>query len=310
MTASSPVELARAALRIIVDARLSPTPEEFTRRYHEAAGTAPPIARASEQQSSSLDAAMVEQLDSLAGRLIFTSDDLASGLDQRSAQMDASLELLVADNPATDTVELLQAIVATAKDMHLVLKASYTELINTRNHLAEIKGELAESRKLLEQDALTGTDNRRAMEAILVRELAHARRDGQPLSVTMIDLDHFKRINDTHGHAAGDAALVHLTRLAKSMLRGHDAFARYGGEEFVLVLPETALQGAVYVTGRLQALLHKTPLIFADKTIAMAFSAGVATLNADDSEGSLLRRADAALYEAKRSGRNRVVVGE
>ena len=307
---ASPVDLARAALRTITKERLSPTPEEFTRRYYEAAGQPPPTDRSGEPPGAAVDDATVDQLNSLAARLISVSDDLALDLGQRSGEMEASLEVLIADAPAVDTVQLLQTIVATAKDMHKTLKASHAELVTTRNSLAEIRTELAESRKLLGQDALTGTENRRAMDAILARELAHARRDGIPLSVAMVDLDHFKRVNDTYGHAAGDAALVHLTQLAKSMLRGDDAFVRYGGEEFVLVLPDTALQGAVYVAGRLQALLRKTPLVFADKVIALAFSAGVATLKDDDSEGSLLRRADAALYEAKRTGRDRVSASE
>ena len=148
------------------------------------------------------------------------------------------------------------------------------------------------------------------MDAILAREIARARRDAEPLAVTMVDIDHVKAINDTHGHAAGDAALVHLARVAKSMLRGNDAFNRYGGEEFVLVLPETALQGSVHVAGRLQALLEKTPLVHEGKTIAMRFSAGVSTLNDSATEGLLIQRADEALYKAKRAGRNRVVAWE
>ena len=307
-----PADLARSALRRIAEQHLPPTPEHFTRLYYEAAGTAAPVNPSAAPSSpvAGLQPELVEQIDALVGKLVETSENLASGIDQRSAEMAASLDGLVADTPPANTIQLLQAIVATAKDMHVTLKASHAELVDARHSLTEIKTELSESRKLLGQDALTGTDNRRAMDAILLREIAHARRQNEPLSVVMLDLDHFKRINDTHGHAAGDAALVHLTRLARSMLRGHDAFIRYGGEEFVLVLPETAEQGAVYVTGRLQALLHRSPLVYADSTIAMAFSAGVATLKEVDTEGSLLRRADAALYEAKRGGRDRVVASQ
>ncbi len=308
----SPADLARTALRRLGEERLPPTPEHFARLYYEAAGSAPPVASTlpSPSQGGASSSELVEQLDALVGQIVATSDNLANGIDHGSARMEASLDDLVADAPTADTAQLLQTIVATAKDMHVTLKASHAELIKTRDSLAEIKTELAESRKLLGQDALTGTENRRAMDAILTRALAHARRESEPLSVAMVDLDHFKLINDTYGHAAGDAALVHLTRLAKSMLRGHDAFIRYGGEEFVLVLPETALEGAVYVAGRLRALLHKTPLVYAGKSIAMAFSAGVATLKDEDTEGSLLRRADAALYDAKRGGRDRVIAGQ
>ena len=309
-TGLTPTELARVALRRIAEARLPPTPEQFARLYHEAAGTLPPAAADETLRDTGPDPAMVERLDALVGKILSTGDDLASGIDQRSAQMAASLESLVADTSPADAVQLLKVIVATAKDMHVTLKASHAELVDTRKSLADLRDELAESRKLLSQDALTGTENRRAMETILLRDISRARREREPLSVAMVDLDHFKAVNDTYGHAAGDAALIHLTRLAKSMLRGHDAFIRYGGEEFVLVLPETALEGAVYVVGRLQALLRKSPLLHADKTIAMAFSAGVATLKDDDTEATLMRRADEALYDAKGSGRNRVVARE
>lgn len=308
---ASPTELARAALRRIAEKRLSPTPEHFARLYYEAAGAPTPGESASPSlQGKAISNEVVEQLDELVDRIVAASGDLAIGIGQGSAQMEATLVELIADSPTADTRQLLGAIVATAKDMHVTLRASHAELVRTRMSLAEIKNELVESRKLLGQDALTGTENRRAMDAILVSEIARSRRASEPLSVAMIDLDHFKRINDTYGHATGDAALVHLTRLAKSMLRGHDAFIRYGGEEFVLVMPETGLQGAVHVTGRLQALLTRTPLVQSGMTIAMAFSAGVATLKDDDGEESLLRRADAALYEAKSEGRNRVTIKE
>jgi len=307
---ASPTDLARTALRRISEKRLSPTPEHFSRHYYEAAGLPTPIPLATPSRDQAVSSELVEQLDTLVEQIVNTSGNLATGIDQRSTRMEASLVELVADAPTVATKQLLGAIVATAKDMHFTLRASHAELVRTRESLADIKSELIESRKLLDQDALTGTDNRRAMSAILVREIDRARREGEPLSVAMIDVDHFKRINDTYGHAVGDAALVHLTRLAKSMLRGHDAFIRYGGEEFVLVMPATGLQGAVHVTGRLQALLAKTPLVQSGMPIAMAFSAGVAMLKDDDGEESIVQRADAALYEAKREGRNRVTTKE
>jgi diguanylate cyclase len=306
---TSPTELARAALRRIAEERLPPTPDVYARLYYETAGIPQPqpVAVDTNARADLENQARVDQLDSLVDKIVATSESLASGLDQGRAQMEASLDSLIVDAPANDTVQLLQVIVATAKDMHVTLKASHAELRDTQNSLTALRAELTESRKLLGQDALTGTENRRVMDAILEREMASARKEAEALSVAMIDLDHFKRVNDTYGHAAGDAALVHLTQLAKSMLRGHDAFIRYGGEEFLLVLPQTGLDGALYVAGRLQALLAKSPLIHAGKTIEMRFSAGVAAFKDEDTEASFVARADAALYDAKRSGRNKVV---
>ena len=151
------------------------------------------------------------------------------------------------------------------------------------------------------------------MSVILEREVLRARSEGGLLCVAMVDVDHFKHINDTCGHAAGDAALVHLTAVAWSLLRGNDAFIRCGGEEFLLILPETGSKGGVFVTERLQSLLEKTPLAslaYDGKTIGMTFSAGISELKSDDTGQTLVKRADAGLYKAKCAGRKRVVVAE
>jgi diguanylate cyclase len=120
----------------------------------------------------------------------------------------------------------------------------------------------------------------------------------------MADLDHFKSINDEYGHEAGDQMLVHFTMLMKSVMRKSDALVRFGGEEFTLILPETDSRGAIFVLGRLQQLMASTPLVYEGRRIQATFSAGVATLRADENGHALLRRADEALYGAKDSGRN------
>lgn len=247
------------------------------------------------------------QMGDLIGKVAHTTDHLAASVSNGGVEMAASLESLVGDAMPDDAVALLQSVVVIANSMHQTVRASYAELLEARATLATIQTELGENRKLLEKDPLTGSENRRAMTAILQREIARAQREGEPMSVVMIDIDHFKKINDTHGHAAGDAALIHLTQIARSVLRGNDAFVRYGGEEFLLVLAETGKAGAVFVAQRLQQALAKLPFMHLGQAITMTFSAGVSSLIEDDSEAALLRRADMALYEAKRNGRNRVV---
>lgn len=305
MTPASPADLARAALRRIAEQRIAPTPQHFARHYYEAAGVIPPSG-----VLAGVDSHWVQRADVLIGKAAATTGQLATGLDRRSGEMAACLAGLVEDAEPGDTLHLLHEFVASAKDMQATVRASHAELLDTRRSLADIKAELIESRKLLGQDPLTGTENRRSMGAILQREINRARSESKPLAVAMVDVDHFKRINDTCGHAAGDAALVHLTGIARSMLRGNDAFIRYGGEEFLMVLPETGLQGGTFVAGRLQALLEKTPLVHDGEPIAMTFSAGVSALKDDDTEETLIRRADTALYEAKRTGRKRVIAIE
>lgn len=303
----TPADYARIALRRIAELCLPPTPQNYAQHYYEAANETPPAPPAA---PDTVDSQLVQRVDDLVAQASATTEHLVSGLDRQNGDLANSLESLVEAGDGVDTTLLLQEVVATTRDIHAIVAASRLELQDTRRSLAEIKAELVESRNLLGQDQLTGTENRRGMSMILDREIARARRDHEPLAVAMIDVDHFKLVNDKHGHAAGDAALVHLTRLAKAMLRGNDAFVRYGGEEFVLVLPETAMQGAAFTAGRLRLLLEKNPLRHGDKEIPMTFSAGVAVLKDDDSEQSLLARADAGLYRAKHSGRNCVVISE
>lgn len=250
------------------------------------------------------------QMGDLIGKVADTADHLTASVSNGGDEMAASLESLVGDTMPDNAVALLQSVVAIANSMHQTVRASYAELLEARATLATIQTELGENRKLLEKDPLTGSENRRAMTAILQREIARAQREGEPMSVVMIDIDHFKKINDTHGHAAGDAALIHLTQIARSVLRGNDAFVRYGGEEFLLVLAETGKAGAVFVAQRLQQALAKLPFMHLGQAITMTFSAGVSGLIEDDSEAALLRRADMALYEAKRNGRNRIVASD
>lgn len=295
----SPAELARVALRRIAELRLSPTPEHYEKFYYEAAGQ---VAK----RVPAVDEQVVQRLHELVAKASSTTEHLASGLQSTNNDLSVSIQTL-ADAYDGGASRVLSEIVASTRQIRATVEASHAELLDTQHSLSAIKAELVESRKLLGQDPLTGTENRRAMSAVLEREIVRARREGEPLVVAMIDIDHFKKINDSLGHDAGDAALIHLTRVAKTMLRGNDCFVRYGGEEFVLVLPETGLQGGVQTAARLQALLTKKPFVYDGQVVVMTFSAGVALLKDDDAETSLLRRADAGLYQAKREGRNRIV---
>nr|WP_060987744.1 sensor domain-containing diguanylate cyclase [uncultured Acidovorax sp.] len=155
-------------------------------------------------------------------------------------------------------------------------------------------------------DALTGLLNRRGFETQMAFAVALARRSSRPLSLITVDVDHFKRVNDTYGHEAGDEVLRRLARTLESRLRGSDVVARLGGEEFVALLPDTDLNGAQSIAQALVTAMaeQQDPVV---GTITV--SAGVATMRgAEDTGAAMLRRGDAALYEAKGQGRNRVCV--
>ncbi len=175
-----------------------------------------------------------------------------------------------------------------------------------RTQLQLVVSELTE---LSLRDSLTGLFNRRALGERLVEELARARRYGAPLSLMMVDIDHFKRVNDTHGHSIGDVVIGHVARLLAKERRVSDIVARYGGEELVLLLPHTALEGALTLADRLRHLVAHTPFRTRDAEAHdhVTVSVGVAAFDGSMCEPrELLEAADRALYRAKREGRNRV----
>lgn len=162
------------------------------------------------------------------------------------------------------------------------------------------------------RDALTGVLNKRALTEALGREHAFAIRHERPLSAALFDIDHFKRVNDTYGHAAGDAVLSQAASRVRSTLRAEDVFARYGGEEFAAVMRDTPAAAAMQCMERVRRAVEAAPFVFESTAIPVTVSIGVATLTAGrhPSPGSLLEDADRALYVAKRTGRNRVQFGE
>jgi diguanylate cyclase (GGDEF)-like protein len=158
------------------------------------------------------------------------------------------------------------------------------------------------------RDPLTLAANRRVFDEHLAREASHARRHDGAFSLLVFDIDHFKRINDEHGHAAGDEVLRRLGERVAASIRVEDVFCRTGGEEFALVTRDPSLAGAQQFGERLRRLVEADPFIASGRALAVTISVGVATWSNDHpTPAALLEIADAALYEAKRSGRNRVV---
>lgn len=165
-----------------------------------------------------------------------------------------------------------------------------------------------ELERLATTDGLTGLCNRRHFMTLAEREWERARRYGRPLAFLMIDLDRFKKVNDTFGHQVGDAMIVHVAGLARDNKRDCDVLARIGGEEFALLLPETDLDQARTVAERLRRAVTATPLAAAARPISATVSIGVAVVTETINDISdLMKAADQALYDAKRAGRDRVI---
>jgi diguanylate cyclase (GGDEF)-like protein len=155
-------------------------------------------------------------------------------------------------------------------------------------------------------DGLTNLCNRKQLDATLQEEIPRARRHGRDLAVLMLDIDHFKKINDTYGHLAGDSVLRGLAAILQKRLRPNDRLGRYGGEEFCAILPETALPNAAKIGEELRALVEAHAFVADDKRISVTVSIGAGCLGEGMDTADLYRRADEMLYQAKRTGRNKV----
>ena len=190
-------------------------------------------------------------------------------------------------------------------DLLVVSSSDITELKQTQIELAKALDTISEIAAI---DELTRVNNRRSFNELAQVEVKKSRRYGHPLSVLLMDIDHFKKVNDTYGHANGDQVLREFAQLYKDNLRDTDLFARFGGEEFVALLPETPADKALALANRLSNRLaeHKVALVDSPQHIQVTVSSGLCELLDDqDSLDKLLAKADKALYHSKNSGRNR-----
>ena len=288
------------------------TPENYERVYYELSGLPRPQReeQAPAADNGALYADLLEALRQVVQEITDKTENLASDLGEKNQGLSANVSNLKSCRDKREILRLLSTVAMQAGSIHSTVESSHQELLETRQSLLAMQEELAETRHLLNEDALTGALNRRGLDQTLSREIARAQRTRTPLTVAMLDLDHFKRINDVHGHAAGDLMLMNFTGLIRSVLRKSDALVRYGGEEFTLILPETEARGAHFMLDRLQQLMAHTPLHFQGKKVNTTFSAGLAMLRPDENGHALLRRADAAVYAAKKAGRNAIKIAQ
>lgn len=178
---------------------------------------------------------------------------------------------------------------------HLMLKYAFSEL----------KTALIEMERLAKTDALTGLLNRRSLFESAIQEFSRAQRYSRHLSVLMLDIDHFKHINDTYGHQAGDIVIQAVATILQETLRETDVLGRYGGEEFVVVLPETALEPALAVAERIRCQIYDRAISSDTSSLHITASIGIATFSTGTSSiDEMLKQADRALYQAKSKGRN------
>ena len=214
----------------------------------------------------------------------------------------------------TDLSDVLAVVMQETRAVQLAAQRSRDELNEMRNRVREaeqevarLQEELAQTSEMVRIDPLTGALNRKGMDEAIEREVARARRRHLPTCLAMLDIDNFKRLNDTYGHDVGDQALVHLAQVVREALRPQDTLARYGGEEFIIVLADTRIDDGIQAMVRVQRDLTRRFFLHNNEKLLITFSCGVAELGPDEAPEEAVKRADSAMYMAKRSGKNRVI---
>ncbi len=228
-------------------------------------------------------------------------------------QMEENAKLIEQAKSITEIAPVLKNVMGATRAIAHDSQSARDELQGMRKKVEETEAELAKLHRELDRvsaqarhDSLTGALNRQGLDEAINREVSNVKRKDTPLCVALLDIDNFKKLNDTLGHATGDVALAHLAAVAREVMRPQDTLARYGGEEFVILLPDTPLEKGIEAMTRLQRELSKRFFLAGTEKVLITFSAGVAQLSTNESGQEAIRRADQAMYLAKRAGKNRV----
>jgi len=268
-------------------------------------------------KQSQLKASLFEARESIRHMLAGFVDQLAN-LAEATSDYHNKIEGYAGKISAASDISELESVLGEVmhetRSIQINALRSRDELLSTQKkvqesetRIRELEAELENTSNLVRYDQLTGALNRRGLEEMFDKETARAKRHDTLLCVGLIDIDNFKKLNDSMGHDTGDEALVHLATVCRETLRPQDTVARYGGEEFVILLPETPLEDAVSALARLQRELTKKFFLHDNEKVLITFSAGVTQMQPEDTQATVIKRADEAMYKAKQTGKNRVI---
>jgi diguanylate cyclase len=243
------------------------------------------------------------QARAIAQRLQSLADEMSTSALEHRSKLDDATQALTSDEPRSGealaelVVDVIGDIVRANQDLQSKLETAESRL---KEQAAEIETHI--SRSLT--DPLTGLPNRREFNHRLEERMSAWNRRQEVFSLLLVDVDHFKKLNDAHGHLAGDQVLAGMGRTLRSAIRREDAVARYGGEEFAIVLPSTTLEQAARVADNVRTSIAKLVVNYGGNQLSVTASVGLATIQANEQAEALIQRADAALYAAKAGGRD------
>jgi diguanylate cyclase len=245
----------------------------------------------------------IEQVMAMIGAAAGTASSYSESLADVTQKLGVD-----ADEPAVRAI--VESLVQATSEMKKNNQALEARLSASKQEITELQQNLEAVRSESLTDPLTSLANRKYFDDALAKAIADARGKGEPLSLMMTDIDHFKKFNDSYGHLTGDQVLRLVAISAKQNVKGQDIAARYGGEEFAIVLPNTVLRSAITVADHIRRAVMTKELMkrsTGEHLGRVTISVGVAALQATDTAQSLIERADTCLYAAKRNGRNRVI---
>ena len=264
-----------------------------------------------------LDDDTVARLNDKFHRLLAELSDSAISTGNDANQFGVRLEqwdsAMTADVPLPEIHERVQEVLRDTRQLHTSVSTLKERLDASQSEIEKLKQELTRVREEAMIDGLTGLMNRRAFDERIEAALAQPGDRTPALCLVMIDIDHFKRINDTFGHVFGDRVLRTIGQLLKATVKGQDTVARYGGEEFAVLLPETPLAGARIVGERVRESVADSRIrrLNSEESIgSITISLGVARYREGDSSATFIERADSALYLSKAGGRNRLTLAD
>ncbi|MCB1759021.1 MAG: diguanylate cyclase [Gammaproteobacteria bacterium] len=328
-------EALRLALPLMTRNSIPPTPENYAIWFHYVIGDRAKLNEQIDQmleRNQQFTTEVNEQLyrrfisrcdmeqaekvrDSVASALI----EASAALKQTGSEADQFRRFLGSFDQSFDSADsmndiygLLNTVLEETQNMQTSMERLQQEFEEKSHDMEQLREELNQVRKQASTDALTGLLNRAAFFDLLERTDEGSDPLTKPYCLVMIDIDHFKRVNDTFGHLVGDKVIRFVAESLRQSIKGKDAAARYGGEEYSVLLPDTALNNAITLFNRIREQIANTNLVRTGSRETLGqvtISAGVAQKRANESRMDLLARADRALYLSKKNGRNRVTGG-